>query len=199
MQNGCTSFAWIRALKEADEPHFNKLCNPIRKDGGNIEAGENDELIVQEVQSSPRAPGTFGHGFLLGEPRPDPGLRHRRRGVHRQAHRLRHLPGLPASVLLRDERPRWRDSRHPGVHQRVRERSKGVDGCRAGKGLAPLTSAEAAKVRKAVTKKRRKAAQRRARAFFHLRTVFNLSSCAGLLDHKRSIRRARSACPITAF
>jgi hypothetical protein len=39
------------------------------------------------------------------------------------------------------------------INEYVRERSTGVEGCLAGKGLVPLTSTEAAKVRKAVTKK----------------------------------------------
>lgn len=44
-----------------DEKTF---CRSIREDGAYIEAGENDNLIVQKLQSNPTALGIFGYSFL---------------------------------------------------------------------------------------------------------------------------------------
>ncbi|HSM41044.1 MAG TPA: PstS family phosphate ABC transporter substrate-binding protein [Afifellaceae bacterium] len=41
-----------------------KICGEIREDGAFIEAGENDNLIVQKLQANPVAVGIFGFSFL---------------------------------------------------------------------------------------------------------------------------------------
>lgn len=48
-------------VSEADEKAY---CKSIREDGAFIEAGENDNLIVQKLQSNPNALGIFGYSFL---------------------------------------------------------------------------------------------------------------------------------------
>lgn len=48
------------AVKAADE----KGCAAIREDGAYIEAGENDNLIVQKLEANPAAVGIFGFSFL---------------------------------------------------------------------------------------------------------------------------------------
>ena len=48
------------AVKAADE----KACSQIREDGAYIEAGENDNLIVQKLEANPAAVGIFGFSFL---------------------------------------------------------------------------------------------------------------------------------------
>ncbi|MGD9215480.1 MAG: substrate-binding domain-containing protein, partial [Desulfobacteraceae bacterium] len=40
------------------------LCHTIREDGAYIEAGENDNLIVQKLNANPNAIGIFGFSFL---------------------------------------------------------------------------------------------------------------------------------------
>lgn len=40
------------------------LCRSIREDGGFVEAGENDNLIVQKLEANPTALGIFGFSFL---------------------------------------------------------------------------------------------------------------------------------------
>jgi phosphate transport system substrate-binding protein len=39
-------------------------CKSVREDGGFVEAGENDNLIVQKLQANPKALGIFGFSFL---------------------------------------------------------------------------------------------------------------------------------------
>lgn len=41
-----------------------KYCKSIREDGAYVEAGENDNLIVQKLQANPAALGIFGYSFL---------------------------------------------------------------------------------------------------------------------------------------
>ncbi|MDQ3583011.1 MAG: substrate-binding domain-containing protein, partial [Pseudomonadota bacterium] len=64
MEGGCKQFDWIKALKEQDESKFKALCHTVREDGAYIEAGENDNLILQKLQANPNALGIFGYSFL---------------------------------------------------------------------------------------------------------------------------------------
>jgi phosphate transport system substrate-binding protein len=64
MQSGCKTFAWLSSLASQDETRFKRACDTVREDGGYIEAGENDNLIVQKLTANPNAVGIFGYSFL---------------------------------------------------------------------------------------------------------------------------------------
>ena len=64
MENGCTTYAWIKALKDMDENRFKRVCHSVREDGAYVEAGENDNLIVQKLEANPLSVGIFGYSFL---------------------------------------------------------------------------------------------------------------------------------------
>ncbi len=64
MEGGCKSFDWIKALKKEDKNKYKEVCHTIREDGAFIEAGENDNLIVQKLEKNPDALGIFGFSFL---------------------------------------------------------------------------------------------------------------------------------------
>ena len=64
MEGGCKKIAWIAALKKTDKNAFKQLCHTVREDGRYIEAGENDNLIVQKLEANPSALGVFGFSFL---------------------------------------------------------------------------------------------------------------------------------------
>jgi phosphate transport system substrate-binding protein len=64
MEGGCKTIPWVAALKDTDEAQFRKICHTVREDGAFIEAGENDNLIVQKLQANPDAMGVFGFSFL---------------------------------------------------------------------------------------------------------------------------------------
>jgi len=64
MESGCTTFPWIKSLKDIDEGRYKRVCHTIREDGAYIEAGENDNLIVQKIEANPNAVGIFGYSFL---------------------------------------------------------------------------------------------------------------------------------------
>jgi phosphate transport system substrate-binding protein len=64
MEGGCKTVDWIKALKNSDKTAFKMLCHNIREDGAYVEAGENDNLIVQKLGANPDAFGIFGFSFL---------------------------------------------------------------------------------------------------------------------------------------
>ena len=64
MEGGCSTFPEIKALKEKNEDEFKKVCHSLREDGAYVEAGENDNLIVQKLVASPKAFGIFGFSYL---------------------------------------------------------------------------------------------------------------------------------------
>ena len=64
MEGGCKHFDWIKAMKKEDKKRYKAVCHTIREDGAFIEAGENDNLIVQKLDANPNAFGVFGFSFL---------------------------------------------------------------------------------------------------------------------------------------
>jgi phosphate transport system substrate-binding protein len=72
LEGGCQQFPWIKAKKESDDAWFKNVCMTVREDGAYIEAGENDNLIVQKLDANHNAAGVFGYSFLaLNEDRMD--------------------------------------------------------------------------------------------------------------------------------
>lgn len=64
LEGGCQSFAWLKAKKDSDKPFFQNVCMTVRQDGAYIEAGENDNLILQKLGANPSALGVFGYSYL---------------------------------------------------------------------------------------------------------------------------------------
>jgi phosphate transport system substrate-binding protein len=69
MHEGCKALEYFKKKKgELDKDKFEALlkekCTPMRQDGPFIEAGENDNLIVQRIEADPNALGIFGFSFL---------------------------------------------------------------------------------------------------------------------------------------
>ena len=64
MEGGCKTFPDIKALKKTDKARYKAVCHSIREDGAFVEAGENDNLIVQKLEANPAALGIFGYSFL---------------------------------------------------------------------------------------------------------------------------------------
>lgn len=64
MEGGCKQIGWIKAMKKEDKKAYKALCHTVREDGAYIEAGENDNLIVQKLDANPKALGIFGFSFL---------------------------------------------------------------------------------------------------------------------------------------
>ncbi len=64
MDGGCNSFDWIKAMEKTAKQAYEATCQTIREDGAFIEAGENDNLIVQKLEANPKAIGIFGYSYL---------------------------------------------------------------------------------------------------------------------------------------
>lgn len=64
MEAGCKTFDWIKAMKSEDKSKYKAVCHGVREDGAYVEAGENDNLIVQKLEANPDALGVFGFSFL---------------------------------------------------------------------------------------------------------------------------------------
>ena len=64
MEGGCKTFGWVSDLKKKDKSAYKAGCHTVREDGGYIDAGENDNLMVQKLTSNPNALAIFGYSFL---------------------------------------------------------------------------------------------------------------------------------------
>ena len=64
MEGGAKTFEALNALQEQDKSAFKAVAHAIREDGAFVEAGENDNLIVQKLEANPDAIGIFGFSFL---------------------------------------------------------------------------------------------------------------------------------------
>ena len=60
----CEANASMAALKKSDENKFKAICTGLREDGAYIEAGENDNLIVQKIEANAGTVGIFGYSYL---------------------------------------------------------------------------------------------------------------------------------------
>lgn len=64
LEPGAEQIPAMKALKAADRKAFDAAWKSIREDGVYVEAGENDNVIVQKLEANPGAIGIFGYSFL---------------------------------------------------------------------------------------------------------------------------------------
>ena len=64
IERGCKKFPGRKALKKSNKKLYKAECRAIREDGSYIEAGENDNLIIEKLVADPNAIGVFGYSFL---------------------------------------------------------------------------------------------------------------------------------------
>ena len=64
MTPACEANAGMAAMKKSDPDKFKAICTGVRTDGAYIEAGENDNLIVQKLETNPGTIGIFGYSYL---------------------------------------------------------------------------------------------------------------------------------------
>lgn len=151
MRPGAKSFESLSALRKDDKKAFRKVSDTMREDGGFVEAGENDNLIVQKLQANPDAFGIFGYSFL--EENQDKIKGAAVEGVKPSFDAI-------ASGEYKISRPLfiYAKKQHVGVipgmqefmDEFVSDNAMGEDGYLPAKGLIPLPQEELAKVRDAV-------------------------------------------------
>ncbi|HEY6869507.1 MAG TPA: substrate-binding domain-containing protein [Novosphingobium sp.] len=64
LAKGCETDPAMKALKDSDKNKFDSICTEVRSDGAYVDAGENDNLIVQKLEANPAAVGVFGFSYL---------------------------------------------------------------------------------------------------------------------------------------
>jgi phosphate transport system substrate-binding protein len=64
LEKGCDSDPEMKALKDSDKDRHRTVCTQLREDGAFIEAGENDNLLMQRVADNQGAIGVLGYSFL---------------------------------------------------------------------------------------------------------------------------------------
>jgi phosphate transport system substrate-binding protein len=148
MEEGCQSFAWIKTLKGVDEARFKRVCDSVREDGAYVEAGENDNLIVQKLEANPKALGIFGFSFLEENVSRIEGSFID--GVEPTFDNIasgKYPVSRPLFVYVKKAHMGVIPGLKEFVAEYVSDRSMGGEGYLADKGLIPLSPAEAAKVR----------------------------------------------------
>jgi phosphate transport system substrate-binding protein len=136
MEVGCAGFPEIKAL-EGDARKT--ACAALREDGGYVEAGENDNLIVQKLESNPAAFGIFGYSYL--EQNADRIQGARIEGVAPSFETVadKSYPiGRELFIYVKNAHVGVIPGMREFVAEYVSERSMGEDGYLAGKGLITL-------------------------------------------------------------
>lgn len=148
MEAGALKLPGMADMKKADAKAFEAVWKSMRDDGAYVEAGENDNLIVQKLQANPNALGIFGFSF-----------------VEQNANAIKDIPidGVEATYetiadgSYKVARPLfvYAKKQHIGVipgmaefiAEYTSEKAIGEDGYLADKGLVTLPGAEAEKTR----------------------------------------------------
>lgn len=63
MQAGCLTNPAMEELRKQDNARFRQICEGIREDGAYVDAGENDNLLVQQLTQNPIGVGAFGFSY----------------------------------------------------------------------------------------------------------------------------------------
>jgi len=64
LEKGCESDPAMKALKDGNKDQYDQICTEVRSDGAYVDQGEQDNLIVQKIETNPRAVGVFGFSYL---------------------------------------------------------------------------------------------------------------------------------------
>jgi phosphate transport system substrate-binding protein len=148
MEPGCQNYAWVKSLKDVDEARFKRVCHSIREDGSYVEAGENDNLIVQKLEANPKALGIFGYSFLEENISQIQGAFVD--GVAPTFDNIassKYPVSRPLFIYVKKAHLGVIPGLREFVTEYVSERSMGNEGYLADKGLVPMPAAELNKVR----------------------------------------------------
>jgi phosphate transport system substrate-binding protein len=148
MEQGCSTYPWIKTLKDVQEDRFKKVCDSIREDGGYIEAGENDNLIVQKLEANPSAVGIFGYSYL--EENEDKLVGSILEGVSPVFETIasgKYPASRPLFIYVKKQHIDVIPGIKEFVAEYVSDKALGQEGYLADKGLIPPSDAERGKIR----------------------------------------------------
>lgn len=148
IEHSCKEYAWLGNLEKIDKDDYAKKCKSIREDGAFVEAGENDNLIVQKLATNKNALGVFGYSFL--EENLDKVQAVAIEGVKPDADTVA-SGDYKISRAMFVYMKKGHVGSVPGMHEFAKEymsdKSMGADGYLVEKGLIPLDKASADKAR----------------------------------------------------
>ncbi len=149
MDHGCKSFPEIKSLTDARQKQM--VCSSIREDGKFIEAGENDNLIVQRIVSNKNnmIVGIFGYSFL--EENIDKLLGLTIDDVHPEFENIstqKYPVARSLYVYVKNAHSTVISGMKEFVAEYVSDRSMSENGYLEKKGLVPLTKSQREEVRK---------------------------------------------------
>jgi phosphate transport system substrate-binding protein len=150
METGAEELPALKELKKADSKAFEKVWKSIREDGAYIDAGENDNLIVQKLEANPKAVGIFGYSFLeenaskIKGATIDGGT-----PTFENIASGKYAVSRPLFVYVKKQHVGVVPGVDEFVEEYVSDQAIGDDGYLSGKGLIPLPEDERAKVAEA--------------------------------------------------
>jgi phosphate transport system substrate-binding protein len=150
LEKGAEAFASLKDLKTADSKAFDKVWKSIRKDGAYVEAGENDNVIVQKLEANKNAFGIFGYSFLEENTSKLKGVSIE--GVEPTYDAIssgKYKGSRPLFVYIKKQHIGVVPGLDKFVAEYVSDKALSKDGYLARKGLVALPKEEAAKVREA--------------------------------------------------
>ena len=152
MEGGAKKIPMLKAMRTTDKKKFKAIAHGLREDGVFVEAGENDNLIVQKLEANPAAFGILGFSFL--DQNSDRLQGSKIAGVAPEFEAIAD-GDYPVSRSLFFYVKKAHVDMVPGVREFVAEftsdRAWGDEGYLADKGLIPLPNAERAKVKEQAT------------------------------------------------
>jgi phosphate transport system substrate-binding protein len=156
MEKGAEKIAALKAIKDDDKANktknFEKVWKSIREDGAYIDAGENDNLIVQKLEANPKAVGIFGYSFLEENTSKLKGAK--MAGVAPDYETISggsYPVARPLFIYVKKQHVGVIPGLKEFVAEYVSAKALGEDGYLPKKGLVPLPEAEAAAAAKAGT------------------------------------------------
>ncbi len=132
----------------ADKKIRQKKCHIIRSDGKFIEAGENDNLILQKLKNDPEALGIFGFGFLVENKNTIKAANIN--NVEPSFDAIvsgRYSVSRPLFIYFKSEHLNLVPAMADFIRTIISKDTIGIDGFLVQKGLIPLTDSELNKVR----------------------------------------------------
>jgi len=151
MESGAKTFPELKALRKKDKKKFKAIAHAVREDGSFIEAGENDNLIIQKLVSNPNAYGIFGFSFLDGNLDKIQGAKIE--GVEPTFDSIAngsYTVSRPLFVYAKNEHIADVPGMKEFIQLYVSEKMTGMNGALADKGLIPLPAEEKAVLDKSI-------------------------------------------------
>lgn len=150
MDKGCEDVAEVTSIYPGEKDRHH-VCGAVREDGKFIEAGENDNLIIQKLSNNPVAFGIFGYSYL--EENSQIVKAAAIEGIEPSAENIysgKYAVSRPLFVYVKNSHI----GKIPGIKEFITELTSdaaiGETGYLVAKGLVPLHSTEKEKVRKTV-------------------------------------------------